>query len=100
MASWEAVREDTTPPLPLEAVKYCIDSCFYGLIWYIVPFQTEKENRYKKKLVALAEMIACLLVVGFESGPQRVILNTLKLYLLLQRDTYIDSRENVLVPTL
>jgi len=45
VASWEAAREDAIPPLPMEAVKYCIDSCFYGLMWAIVPFQQEGTDR-------------------------------------------------------
>jgi len=32
-ASHEAVSEGAVLPLPSEAVKYCIDGCFFGLLW-------------------------------------------------------------------
>ena len=27
------MKDNVVPPLPSEAVKYCIEGCFYGLLW-------------------------------------------------------------------
>jgi len=32
-ASTEAMKEEAVLPLPVEAVRYCVDGCYFGLLW-------------------------------------------------------------------